>query len=508
MSFRHRLTVWYAVLLTSVIILLGLLVYAVMRWTFITNFDRALEETIQEVNRSSRLAVIPTFGEASEIAVRLPVLDVFHASDVEVQVWILQDGAYVMTDQTADIANFTQPFDVSALGSAQQIFSDVRIDNISWRTITTPIYNVEGRLIGNIQAAGSLAMLSNITRDFLLALAACCVLTCVSSVVIVRWLTKRMLKPIDDLTEAAASVVRTNDLATRLSREGVPDDELGKLINVFNTMMGRLERLFGVQQRFVADISHELRTPLTSILGNVEMIQLYGADDVSVDAIASEASRMHRLVNDLLLLARADYGGLTIDMYTVELDTLVMEVFEQSRMLAKAKDISVSLVHLEPLQISGNSDRLKQTLLNLVDNAIKFTDENGKLTIGLMRRGDKAAIEVTDTGIGMSAEEIEHIFDRFYQSDPARTYNGTGFGLGLSIAEWIIKTHGGRIEVESEVGKGTTFRVNLPLAEADTDPSLTDTERLKAHNEGTRPRLPNLRRMNVNTKEKEKERVM
>jgi two-component system, OmpR family, sensor kinase len=500
MSFRHRLTVWYAVLLTTVIFLLGALVYGVMRWTFITNIDRTLEETIQEVNRSSQLIVIPTFGETSHVEVKLPLLNVFHSSDVEVQVWTLQDGEYAMTDRTADIASFNQPFNAAALGSTEYVFSDVRIDDVTWRTITTPIYNAQGDLIGNIQAAGSLSMLSNITRDFLLALAACCVLTGLSAVVIVRWLTKRMLKPIDDLTIAAANVARTNDLTTRLSQDGVADDELGKLINVFNSMMTRLERLFSVQQRFVADISHELRTPLTSILGNVEMMQLYGQDDVSLDAIASEASRMHRLVNDLLLLARADYGGLTIDMYTVELDTLVIEVFEQARMLAKTKQINVNLVHLEPLQINGNSDRLKQTLLNLVDNAIKFTAEGGKVMISLKRQGDKASIEIMDTGIGMSSDEMERIFDRFYQSDPARTYSGAGFGLGLSIAEWIIKAHGGRIEVQSEVGKGTSFCVNLPLSEADTD-AATPSNMPK---EVTRPRLPALRRSNIKEKEQEK----
>src|SRR5690606_5636618 len=192
-----------------------------------------------------------------------------------------------------------QPFDIDALGSRQKTFSSIIVDGVSWRTLTTPIYDPNGQLIGNIQTAGSLVMLTHMTRDFVVAVTICCLLTCVGAVIIIRWLTKRMLKPIDDLTNAAANVVRARDLTTRLEWDG-PNDELGRLINVFNSMMVRLEHLFGVQQRFVADISHELRTPLTSIKGNVEMMQAYGPDDISLEAIASESERMHRLVNDLL----------------------------------------------------------------------------------------------------------------------------------------------------------------------------------------------------------------
>ncbi len=489
MTLRNKLTVWYAVLLTLIIFLLGAVVYGIMRWTFTTNVDRTLEMTVQEVNRSSRLVVIPPIGQPSRVEITLPTLNVFHVSDVEVQVWTLEDGEFVMTDNTPDIASFDQPFDVEALGLEQRVFSHIVIDGVAWRTLTTPIYDPNGQLIGNIQTAGSLAMLTHMTRDFAIALAICCLLTCVGAVVIIRWLTKRMLKPIDDLTHAAANVVRARDLTTRLEWDG-PNDELGRLINVFNSMMVRLEHLFGVQQRFVADISHELRTPLTSIKGNVEMMQAYGPDDISLEAIASESERMHRLVNDLLLLARADYGGITIDMMPVDLDALFIEVFNQARTLAKAKNITVKLVNIEPLQVSGNADRLKQTLLNLIDNAIKFTSEGGQLTLNMSNQAGCAVIEVADTGIGIAQGDLERIFDRFYQSDPARTYSGTGFGLGLSIAQWIVKAHGGTIEVTSELGKGTTFRLMLPLLNSGSgktpDPDL-DLE-------VTRPRISVRRR--------------
>jgi signal transduction histidine kinase len=186
---------------------------------------------------------------------------------------------------------------------------------------------------------------------------------------------------------------------------------------VFNRLMDRLEHLFGAQRRLVADVSHELRTPLTAIRGNLDLIKRYGVDDDSLEAIASESERMARLVNDLLLLARADYGSMQIELSQVDLDTVVGEVFKEAKILAKDRDLQIHLVAIEPIRMMGNSDRLKQLLLNLVSNAIKFTPDGGQISLALRREGKMARLSVSDTGVGISADDVVRIFDRFYQAD-------------------------------------------------------------------------------------------
>jgi len=280
------------------------------------------------------------------------------------------------------------------------------------------------------------------------------------------WLSDQTLKPIEALTEAADNIATAKDLETRLNWNG-PMDELGRLTVVFNRMMDRLEHLFTAQRRLVADVSHELRTPLTAIRGNLDLVKRYGMDDTSLEAMQSETARMSRMVDDLLLLARADYGNLTIEMSEIDLDTVVGEVFKEARILAKDRNLLVRIHQIEPVRLNGNADRLKQLLLNLVSNAIKFTPDGGQIGLALRHSGNEAILQVTDTGVGIEPEDLTHVFDRFYQADTSRTRvsNSGGAGLGLSIAKWIVEAHGGTIEVKSTPNVQTVFTVKLPISQ-------------------------------------------
>jgi signal transduction histidine kinase len=496
MTIRKRLTLWYAGLLTLIIILLGAIVFAVMRWSMITSIDNTLEDTINQVEANSRLVPILVPGMGTRIEVDLPKLDFFRVSGVEVQVWKIEDGVPTLEDSTANLDDYHHALDSAGLGSTEhKVYRTVNIDGSFWRVRTSPIYDPRGMLVGNIQVAGSLEMVNKATQELFTVMLVSCTIAITGSAFVSMWLSKRMLKPIEDITRAAASVVETRDLSTRLPWNG-PMDELGRLNSVFNQMMGRLENLFHVQQRFVADVSHELRTPLTGICGNLDMIKRYGVDEDSLEAMTSETERMKRLVNDLLLLARADYGGLTVELTPIELDSVVIDTFRHARGLIKDRQLELKIVHVEPLRVNGNSDRLKQMLLNLVDNAIKFTPDTGRITLSLRQQGKDALIEVADTGVGIAAEDLQHVFDRFYQSDPSRTENqkATGFGLGLSIAYWIVNAHHGAISVASELGQGTTFSIRIPVY-----PPVPDG----SHTEVTRTRLPALRRNRPPEKERE-----
>jgi signal transduction histidine kinase len=191
-----------------------------------------------------------------------------------------------------------------------------------------------------------------------------------------------------------------------------------------------------------------------------------GCDDAeSLTGIQSEVDRLTRLVGDLLLLAQAESGKMPLSRQPIALDTTVLEVFGQSQVLAKEK-IQLRLGEIDQVQVCGDEDRLKQVFFNLIGNAIKYSPNNGLVSIGIGKFGNLARVTVSDTGPGIPSEDLPHIFDRFYRGEKSRlrSKDGKGFGLGLSIAYWIVRNHDGRIEVDSQVGQGTTFTVWLPLS--------------------------------------------
>jgi signal transduction histidine kinase len=382
------------------------------------------------------------------------------------------------------VSAHTEPLDPEALGWRHDHFSNVNIAGNDLRVLTRPIF-VGDRLVGCIQIAGSLETVNKVSDTLLLLMVISCAIGMVGAGLISMWFSHRALKPIEDITRVTARIADTSELSTRLYWKG-PPDELGRLISVFNKMMGRIEHAFNVQRRFVADMSHELRTPLTTIRGNLELGKRYGLDADAMAAMEIETERMSRLVSDLLMLARADYGGITIDLQPMDLELAVKLAVEESRALAIGRELDLSLESTVPARIKGNAERLKEVLRGLIGNAVKFTPDGGFIRVGLTATDDHATIHVRDSGIGIESDHIDHIFDRFYQADSARTHLG-GFGLGLSIARWVVDAHGGSIEAESTPGDGATFRITLPL---DKPEPADETP----HSSPTRPRLPIIRR--------------
>jgi signal transduction histidine kinase len=279
--------------------------------------------------------------------------------------------------------------------------------------------------------------------------------------------TNQALTPLEAVTETALQITRADDLSRRIPYKGPPGDEVGQLITAFNQTLSRLENLFNTQRRFIADVGHELRTPLTVIRGNVDLMRhMHSADDESMESILSEVDRLTRMVGDLLLLAQAESGKLPLIKTTVEMDSLVLEVLNQMRVLAKQR-IRLTLGEIDQVLVCGDQDRLKQVLLNLVGNAINYTPAGGEVVVGVAKENNRARVTISDSGPGISKEDLPHIFERFYRGEKSRTRSrdGKGFGLGLSIAYWIVRSHDGQIEVSSREGGGTTFCVWLPLAE-------------------------------------------
>jgi two-component system OmpR family sensor kinase len=323
------------------------------------------------------------------------------------------------------------------------------------------------RTLGVLQVASSIAIIQATQRTLLSVLIIGTIIAIIVAGLAGWFTTNRALSPLEDVTRTALQITRADDLSHRIPYHGPADDEVGQLINAFNQTLSRLESLFHTQRRFMADVGHELRTPLTVIKGNVGLMRRIGeTDEESLAGIENEVDRLTRLVGDLLLLAQAESGKLPLDKRLVELDTLLLEVMQQVRVLARDR-LQLKLGEIDQILVCGDKDRLKQVMVNLIGNAISYTPAGGEIVVGVSKSQNLARLTISDNGPGIPAQDLPFIFERFYRAEKSRTRSrdGKGFGLGLSIAYWIVNNHGGKIEVDSKVGEGTTFCVWLPLAE-------------------------------------------
>ena len=285
-----------------------------------------------------------------------------------------------------------------------------------------------------------------------------------------------IFRPVDHLINEVEAITDGRSLHRRLPAEAAGSDELARLSLTLNAMLTRLETSFAALRRFTADASHELKTPLTVLRADVEraMDPSTSREErmVALEESLQETARMSDLVNGLLTLARADEGRFDLYRTPVEMEPLMREVYETAVILGEDAGLTLSLTACENCVVMGDRTRLRQLLLNLITNAIKYTPRGGHVELSLTRRsGDEIAIAVRDTGIGIAATDLPHVFDRFWRADRARSRASErgGFGLGLSISQWIVQAHGGAISVQSRLGRGTVFTVVLPAV----PPALT-----------------------------------
>lgn len=453
MSLRLRLTLLYSTLMGVILVIFGTAVFLLVNVLLVNQVDEMLATEAMDVIEVTK---VDSIGELDLIS--LPPLDM--AANAYVQVWN-RNG--VMITASSVIKSLDQPLDPYGLTVVTPTYRENIILGYHLRVLSVPL-RVGERLVGALQVATTLTV-ADATRRELFSIMLGSALVAVLLAALISWiLLSRALSPLEAITDTVDQINRADDLSRRIPYRQQSEDEISDLVESFNQTLERLETLFTSQQRFLADVSHELRTPLTVIKGNVDLMRrMKKIDEESLTSIDQEAGRLTRLVGGLLLLAQAESGKLTLSLRPVELDVLLVEVFQELRVLAGTK-VHVHLKEIDQLQVNGDRDRLKQVVLNLAANAIQYTPQDGDVYISLAKVGDQARIIVRDTGPGIPSEDLPHIFERFYRAEKSRTRSHTsGFGLGLSIVHWIVEHHAGRIDVESKEGKGTTFVIWLPL---------------------------------------------
>lgn len=463
-SIRGRLTLWLAVLILAAMASFALYLYVAVATTLTGALDQTLRVQAQQVASNYDFGGPETGNDVTGQHVDISALDQFATAGLFIETFDVH-GHLLARSQNLGGLHLPEEAHVSALVQASPQLFTRSVPGGTLRVYSFPAVR-GGARVGLVLMAASLHEATATTRTLLTLLVvgglAVVLLTVVGGSVLVR----RGLRPLGEMAGLAERIT-ARQLDQRLAPRN-PPAEVARLAHTFDAMLERLREAFATQRRFVSDASHELRTPLATLRGRSEVLLLNPALDSDTRAglgvIRDEAARMGRLVANLLLVARGDEGR-AISHRPVELDLVLLEVAGQAHTLAAGSGVTVTLSRAERADVLGDADLIKQALLNLVENAITYTPPGGRVELSLVVADGYASLAVRDTGSGIAADHLPHLFERFYRVDPARSRRTGGAGLGLSIVRWIAEAHGGRVTVESVVGQGSTFTISLPLSD-------------------------------------------
>lgn len=472
MSIRLRLALCYGILFALILPMVTVLSYAIHARSQYDDLDRTLvvsaDHIAAEAVISTRGLHLTEKGSSLEIVLRLYAPDGTlqeNTSDAEIAPTVEPQAVLQQSSGPAynGITRLVPPLMGGVTTPSNGQFGLFSSSGQRWRVYVLSVRQT-GTVIGYIEALTPLGRLDASMQTFQFVLLILGLSSLVSALVGSWAIAGKALRPITRMIQTAQMIAHSHDLSRRIETPA-HYDELGRLAATFNEMLGSIETTYRAQQRFIADASHELRAPLTAIQGNLELLNRHqhmpeAERKEAVDEAMREANRLTRLVADLLSLARADAGS-TLKRCPVDLDTIFLEAFREAHHLSQGQ--TLLLEPFEPAKVEGNEDKLKQLLLILLDNALKYTPPDGHITVGLQQEGTEAIIMVRDSGIGISAEDLPHVFERLYRADPGRSHDPGGTGLGLSIALWIVEQHEGKITIESQPGHSTTVLVRLPL---------------------------------------------
>ena len=450
-SVRTRLTLWYAGVLGLSLIAFALLAYYAAAEIFHRRQDELLRSTAQTVASAyvEELAEQHSIAKAGEVV----LLELtFPNRYVEV---IDNTGQPLAWSRNLSGKTFAIPSATSGVVTVEGLRAAVvplsAEQNLGFAVVAEPLSVIDDGL-------------RQLRRNFFAGVPLVLLLASAGG----YFLARKSLAPIASMNSQTQRIT-AESLSRRLDVTS-PRDELGRLATTINDLLARLESAFNEQQRFIADASHELRTPLAVLRGETEvaLAKQRTADEYqqSLSLIQEEAERLSRIVEDLFILARQPIDApATLMRERVSLNETVKDCARAAQVLATRKGVRLTAESNAPsIHLSGDKELLTRMLLNLLDNAVKYTPAGGEISLALTRQNGNAEITVRDTGIGIAESDRQRIFDRFYRVDKARSRALGGAGLGLSIVRWIVEVHGGEIHIDSAPGRGSTFTVDLPLS--------------------------------------------
>jgi heavy metal sensor kinase len=447
-SIRARLTAWYSVVLLAGLTLFGAGIWLLISHSLRASLDETLAEDAKGVTTVLQSETEPDHlrEELTEYASATPGGNLMEVRNSQ--------GQQIVASKTVSMeqSDSASAYGVQVRPSGQ------------YRTFTTNVSVSAGqyRVLVATPMDTTEATLSRVRMLLLWSTPVVLLLASLGG----YWISRRALAPVDEITRAAR-VIGIQSLSQRLA---VPTsgDEIRRLSETWNGMLARLEAAVKRLSQFTADASHELRTPIALIRTTAELtLRRERSPETYREALRQvllESERTTRLVEDLLLLARADAGLPSLPLERLELIPLVRDVCQQGQILAGARQLEISaVIPDEPVFVEANDPALRRMLLLLLDNAVKYTPSGGRITLSVDRGPAGATVAVSDTGIGIPETALPHVFERFYRVDESRNRDAGGTGLGLSIAKWIAERHHASLEAESVLGQGSVFRIRFPL---------------------------------------------
>jgi heavy metal sensor kinase len=460
LSIRARLTLWYTGVVVLILLLVSVAAYSLLRWHLYNDLDASLftvAGVLREAPPADPTAQLPPALE--------PLVRGFLGPEfADALMQLLDPEGRLRSRALRPALPLSYQARVNALRGEPTLETVQLTTGDEARLLTMPVVR-GGRIVDLVQVAMPLRRTRQTLLRYVETLLVLVPLGAVLSAAGGWLLARRALRPVDRMSQSALRI-SAEDLSRRLERRGT-QDEIDRLADTLNAMLARLEAAFGEMQRFTADAAHELRTPLTALRGGIEIaLRAERSPDEYRRVLASsieEVDQLIRLAEDLLLLSRSTVG-LSAARQPVDLEPLCLEALELGVRLAKGKGVNVSMGATVPAIVHGDAGALRRVLLNLVDNAVKYTPAGGSVVISLARVADSVALVVEDTGIGIDPADAKRIFEPFLRLDAGRNRDTGGSGLGLAIARSIVLAHGGTLEVDNRPGGGSRFTINLPAA--------------------------------------------